>query len=385
MTDRDHGRIVPSQAQRMDDFKNRTLPVVVWSVAAIMVLIMLVGRAQRFDYIGLAQSPEYEISSSADGTIETVVVELFQDVDAGDVVVKLNDERVMASIRTSEATIRQLNAELDATGAQILAETGQGVADWTADLRRFQIDEEQRRLDILSLRVVIESDQVELERVGLELARADSLLDAGLISRSEFDITRLMYEGVRGRIDENLVLLKQTEQEYRAALARREAYEMELPRHPQDDPLLQPLREAIAVESRRLREIELQREALTLRSPVMGRVSQILCRRGQSVVPGEPILMIAEQSVQEIVAYLDEASGAEVQENTPVMVSSRNGSRTVAESVVLRVSPSIQALPPRLWTNPRVPDYGRAVVIAATPAMHLTPGELVNVKFLPGR
>jgi multidrug resistance efflux pump len=369
----------------MEDFKNRTLPVVVWSVAALMVLIMLVGRAQRFDYIGLAQSPEYEISSSADGTIETVVVELFEDVDAGDVVVKLNDEQVMASIRTSEATIRQLNAELDATGAQILAETGQGVADWTADLRRFQIDEEQRRLDILSLRVVIESDQVELERLGLELARADSLLEAGLISRSEFDITRLMYEGVRGRIDENLVLLKQTEQEYRAAQARREAYEIELPSHPQDDPLLQPLREAIAVESRRLHEIELQREALTLRSPVMGRVSQILCRRGQSVVPGEPILMIAEQSVQEIVAYLDEASGMEIRENTPVMVSSRDGSRTVAESVVLRISPSIQALPPRLWTNPRIPDYGRAVVIAATPAMHLTPGELVNVKFLPGR
>ena len=49
---------------------------------------------------------------------------------------------------------------------------------------------------------------------------------------------------------------------------------------------------------------------------------------------------------------------------------------------MLRVSPTIQELPPRLWRNPRVPDYGRAVVIAAAPGMRLTPGEVVNVKFL---
>ena len=53
----------------------------------------------------------------------------------------------------------------------------------------------------------------------------------------------------------------------------------------------------------------------------------------------------------------------------------------MAESVVLRVGESIQPLPQRLWRDPRFPDYGRAVVIAATPTMRLTPGELVNVKF----
>ena len=75
--------------------------------------------------------------------------------------------------------------------------------------------------------------------------------------------------------------------------------------------------------------------------------------------------------------------GLQIRESTPVIVSSRSSGRTVAESVVLRVGPSIQPLPQRLWTDPRFPDYGRAVVIAATPAMNLTPGEIVNIKFLP--
>jgi len=383
MSNKGEQLVTPSRAQRVDEFKRRTMPLLVWSVCAAIVLVMLVGRAQRFDYIGMAQSPEYEISASGGGTIELVVVDLFDDVSPGDVVVKLDDALVMASIHTSEATIRQLNAELEATGAQLLSGTGGGTAGWRADLRRFQIDEEQRRLDILSLRVVTESDQVEAERLGLELARAEALFEAGLINRNEYDITRLMHQEVRERIDTNLVLLEQTQEEYSAARERRENFEKDLPQQAPDEPLLQPLRAAIAVEGQRLHEIELQRASLTLRSPVVGRVSQILGRRGQSIVPGEPIIMIAEQSVKEIVAYLAEEDGLQIRENTPVFISSRGGGHTIAESKVLRVGPSIQPLPQRLWMDPRIPDYGRAVVIAATPAMNLTPGELVNIKFDP--
>ena len=98
--------------------------------------------------------------------------------------------------------------------------------------------------------------------------------------------------------------------------------------------------------------------------------------------PGEPILLIAERSVREIVTYLDEQASSEIGENTPVMVAASNGNGVLAESVVVRVSPSIQELPPRLWRNPRVPDYGRAVVIAVSPDMGLTPGQRVDVRFL---
>ena len=38
-------------------------------------------------------------------------------------------------------------------------------AGLNADLRRFQADEESRRLGVLAQRVVVESEQVELERL----------------------------------------------------------------------------------------------------------------------------------------------------------------------------------------------------------------------------
>jgi multidrug resistance efflux pump len=368
------------RAQRVDDFMRRTLPLIVWSVCALTVVVLLVGRARSYHYVGLARAMEYEISSATPATLESVIVDLFDDVEAGDVVAKLDDQPLLAAIRVSEAAIQQLSAQLDATRLKLSSDSGQGVAGWTSDLRRFQIDEEQRRLGILSLRVDIESDRMELELRILEKNRAASLVEAGIISQGEYDIARVAQEQVQRRLEDNVILLAQLEEEYEDARARREAFENEHPQSLEGEPLLDPLRHAITVETRRLEEIELMRRSMLLRSPVVGRVSEILCRRGQAVRPGEPILLIAEQSVHEIIAYLDEETGSQVEPNQIVLVASSGESGTVAESVVLRVSPSVQLLPERLWRSPQVPDYGRAVVIAASPAMKLTPGQTVDVK-----
>lgn len=372
-------------AQRMMDFRVRTMPLIVWSACVLIVAMMLLGRASRFEYLGLAQATEYPISPVATGTIEAVVVDIYDRVDVGEMVATLDDSRLLASIATSSAKLVKLQAELEATRATLLTNEGQGMANWAADLRRFQADEQKRRLDVLSLRVVHEERQIELERMEIEKQRARELYDAGVIAETLWDQARLERDEVRQGLEEGQVLLEQTEAEYFAAKSRREEYETGLPSKDWMDPILRPLQEAIEVESRRLDEIDVRRQALVLRSPVAGQVSDILCRRGQSVRPGEPVVVVAEGSVREIVAFLTEDDGRDIAPSTPVMVSTRGGGGTVSESVVIRVGPSIQEMPPRLWRNPRRPDYGRAVVIAAVPGMRLTPGELVNVKFLDPR
>jgi multidrug resistance efflux pump len=372
-------------SQRVEDFRHRSLPVVVWTVSALVVVVLLFSRVQRFEYIGLAEALEYEVSASATGTLDHVLVDLYDSVDVDDVVAKLDDSALLAAIETSNATIRQLSAEFEATRNELLTETDRGMASWTADLRRFQIDEESQRLRILELRGTINSDEIELERRSLEVERFASLLESGVIGQSDFDNSKLSRDSLRKLVEENRILLAQAHDEYDTAASRRLEYEKDLPALPARNSLLKPLREAISVESQRLEEIEIQREGLSLRSPVRGQVSQILCRKGQSVVPGEPILLISENSVKQIVAYLDEADQTIVAASTPVLVSSRLQPDAAGESVVLNVSPSIDVLPQRLWRDPRFPDYGRAVMIATVPGLELTPGEVVDIQFLSDR
>jgi multidrug resistance efflux pump len=382
MEARDNERIETPRAQRLAQFNSRFLPAIVWTVSALIVGGMLIGRASRLEYIGLAQATEYPVATVATGTVDRVFVDLYDRVAAGDMLATLDDSTVLASMSTANASLVKLQAELEAERARLLTDEGRGVANWEADLRRFIVDEEQRRLDLLKLKVEVESREIDLERLELETRRAKELWDAGVFSKDAYELARLRRDGLRQALADSRRLMSQTEEEYQRAHERRSAYEQQLPTDGVLEALLGPLREAIEVESRRLDEIELQRAALTLRSPIDGRVVQILARRHKTVMPGEPVVVIADESVREIVAFLHESDGREIAPSTPVMVSTRGREGTVAESVVLRVGPTVQQLPERLWRNPRIPDYGRAIVIAAAPGMKLTPGERVNVKIL---
>jgi len=378
MTDHDQPIATPP-AQKLEDFRRRTVPVLVWAVAAVVCVALMVQRTHNFEYIGIAQAFEYQVSAAATGTLESVPVRLYDSVEAGEVVARLDDSPLRASLETARATVGQLSAELEAARIDAAA----GSANLIGELRRFQVDEEERRLAVLNLRVEIETDRVQRERLELELRRSAPLVESGLISQQMFDDLQLRHRQVSRRIDDNAVLLEQTEQELQVARARRQAYEEELTPQQRGDVLLQPLREAITVATREMEEIELQLQATLLRSPVAGQVTQVLCRQGQAVRPGDPIVTVSEPFPSEIVAYLTESDRAAPRRGTRVLVASRRDPGRTAESLVVRDGHTVQPFPQRLWRDGRTPTYGRAVVIAGVPALDLAPGELVSVRFLP--
>jgi multidrug resistance efflux pump len=366
--------------QKAEHFRRQTLPLVVWSVAAVAVCGLLFVRSYRHAYVGVAQIQEYEVSSAVNGTIKSVHVRLYDDVKAGDVLATLDDTRVRAMIATAQARVKQLQGQLDAARSEILQGRGTGQATFVTDLRRFQAAEENRRLEALSLRASVASVEIEAERLGLETKRAKELLALGLLSQAEYDAQRLRYEGTQRQLEESRGLLERTETDRNAAEARRADFERQQPLLASSSTLL-PLRSAVEVETRALEEIEAQQKALVLRSPVSGQVSLVAGREGQAVVAGEPVVMVSDTSVREIVAYLGETNPAQIEPNATVELRSLSRPTEVADSKVLRVGEGILPLPQRLWRDPRVPVYGRTVVIAATPSMPFAPGELLQVRF----
>ena len=368
--------------QRVEDFKHRYLPLMVWIICAGICLWMLVDRTQQTEYIGLAESVQHNLSAPITGKLETVYVKLYQTVSIGDIVARLDAEELAARVERSQAEIGQLQAELIAAGTQLDSSNQSGLADWTTDLRRFQADEQDRRLAALDLRATIASDEIEKERMTLHVGRVGPLAEDGIVDPIVSDEARLELAAVRERLENNKTLLAQTENEYRAARSRRHEFEANLPRLPEAEPLLDPLRAAITVESQRLREAESRLASMVMRSPIEGQVTRILCRPGQSVRPGEPIATITDRTVRNIVTYLASADDRTIREDSPVLVSSLDRPGRVAESVVTQVGGSIEILPERLWAGSATPSYGRAVVIAALPNMGLRPGELLNIQFL---
>ncbi len=369
-------------ARLLDEFSGAPLTVVVWGCAVIAVVGILSNRVGRFEYVGIARTTYYEVSPSTVGTVERIAVDLYEPVEAGEVVATLEPDAVKASLATANAVLENLEAELNAARTVLARGIGPQQLDWRTDLSGFEVEVEDRRLDELALKVTLESDEVEKQRLAVQLLRLEPLHEDGIVSTSEYDDVRLLHDQISRRIEENEILLAAIQEDFRTAEARKLAFEESLPVHGREDSLLEPLRVALEVQAKRIDEIRVERQRLVLHSPVAGQVSQVPTQSGQSVVAGEPVVMIAQRFASEVVGYLPEYAPRMAEANMQVVVARSSDPAVAAESVVLRVSPTIEVIPERLWRRPGVPEYGRPFVVATAQPLQLVPGESVSISFM---
>ncbi len=359
-------------SERLADFRRGPLSLLIWLLAVGVTGWLFTRRAQDFETIGIARTLQHEISAATTGQLETILVDLYEEVEQGQIVAKLNDEALTVEIRAASVAIERLQAELDARRAESARAGEQQQTDWAADLRRFQADEDDHRLDAMALRVTIDTDQVESERLALTLHRIEKLLEDDVVSREEYDNIRLKHDEVGKRIEINELLLAQTEQAWRDAQSRRMGFSESRPELEQTEITLAPLSAEIEEQALEVTRLEIMRRHNVLRAPTAGRVTAVLCRSGQAIVRGEPILLLTEKYASEILAFASEGMPGGVKANQPVMVARTREPLKVAQTVIKRIGPAVEQLPERLWTTTR-PQYGRPFIIAALP--NTIPGE----------
>jgi multidrug resistance efflux pump len=201
-------------------------------------------------------------------------------------------------------------------------------------------------------------------------------------SLSEYDLEQVKsrHDLLVKKIESTQELIKVAKQDLDQAVQSREEYAKAEMIHPDIEKTLAPLQQAIEVQQQRIKELEIEGKALVLHSPLNGIISQILCRPGETVMPGEPIITIAEKEPTLIVAYLPESRVNNIPKTVEIIKSS-NPPR-IARSSIIRIGPSVETKPEMYWRNPNVPERGRACVIAVSPELELIPGERVGIRGL---
>jgi len=366
---------------RLELFPGGPLNIGVWLAAVVAVLAILGGRATHVEYVGIARAVEHEISPATPGTIARVLVDLYEEVERGDLVAILDDAEVKAELEVAAAELRTLESQLEDAGSGVVA--GAAV-DWQSERRRYEIDVEDRRLEELRIKVTIESDRVEKQRLEAKLGRMEPLYGEGAVTLDEYDDIRFMAATVSKRIEENLVLLAQTRDELSAALQRRGEF-VGSSGDSADAPAaayLATVRAAIDAQGARVDAARARRAALTLTAPISGTITMIGGRPGQAVDVGEAVAVIARPNDGDVVAWLPEGDRRSLQAGERVWLRSATRGGTLAESFVMRVAPTVAMLPERLWQRRDLPEYGRAVMVASAEELSLIPGETVRVRFV---
>jgi len=393
--------------------RRHILPILVWLCVVAAVVGLFTRRSQRFEVLGIAQGQVRQIASTSTGRLKSVPVQLFEKVKAGQTLAivdtVLDNEQLLeadlqSQLTTALAEIEHLAAQLVPTQDTMLAEKADREINRVAELRRFIVDTEQAKLQILTLKTQMASDEIVLEDLAVEVKITEDLLEKEAVAPYELQKAKVQYESLAKKTVENQRMLEQAEQDWEQAQQRLDSFVQRQMEHPSVDGVLEVIRKEIRVQEELMRGFFAQLDALKSRRslelkspfdgvviPIQGQANQTILRRagedvirreGEVIRAGDPIMALAELEPTEIVAYISENQLGLVKEKTTVEIIKNRYPEQKARCEVNYVGPTIELMPQRLWRNPNIPQWGRPVVIKIPERLELVPGELVGIRDL---
>ncbi|MHC5060308.1 MAG: HlyD family secretion protein [Planctomycetota bacterium] len=359
------------------------MPVLIWLGAVACVVGLYQQQWQRFEIVGMAQGVASLVSPATTGVVKTVGVELFDRVSKDQTLAILDDELLGAQLAIAAAEIERLQAALNATHNQLTVDASRIETNWVASGRRFSVDAEQLRLNILQTQTIIETDRIMLQDLELDVEISKALLAKDAVTPYDLQKALAAYDAMAKKIEENQNLLAQYQDYLAQAEQRRTEFTQKQPVVASLDTALEPLRKAITVQEKQIEEISVRRAALVLKAPFDGMVSQIQARAGETVLAGATILAVTEAAPTEIIAYADEKQAGRLRENMQVELIKNTPPAQIAKAAkVAQVGPAIEAIPARLLRNPNIPQWGRPFLVSIPQGLELTPGEIIGIRGL---
>jgi hypothetical protein len=141
------------------------------------------------------------------------------------------------------------------------------------------------------------------------------------------------------------------------------------------------LESAVLVQDAKIRQLAQQIASNEIISPVSGMISQIHHPPGTFVTAGDPVVTIATDHSDWIIAYAEQPFGRQIRVGDSVRVQSRGNRTIVAEARVEELGTQYELMPEHLWRIADVPQIALPVKVALPVELALKPGELVDVVF----
>ena len=294
-----------------------------------------------------------------------------QHVRAGDVIMVLDPTDTDLSIEKLKAQLAQLDAQIKSTG---------GAMD--VSLFRADNDEQQSFRQIDSQRAAVDSARATLTNTRLDYDRTRALVEAGAVPKAQLDDATMALNVAQANVQSQEQLLERllagvSDSGRTDSLAPIEQ-ERAAARNMQNDiEALNQQRNYLAVQ---LRELEVEKERLTLRAPEDGKILSILQKQGEMISPSVPVVLLETNRVYYDI-YVSEDQAVNLHEGDEVIGT------TVADQK--RVTGTIRLLTqaPGFADLKQSREKGQAdlsafqVRIYIDPTSGAMPGQTIGVQF----
>jgi len=370
----------------------RFLPVLVWLGAVAGVAGLFHRRIAQFEIVGIANAEVHDVGTNTRARLVSVRVQLFKKVNKGDPVAVVNtvldDERIEAAKAVIQAEIKSTEAQRTELRKNYEAEILNRQSEWWAEMRAFTADVVAARLRIEDTKTVLENDRATREKMQREIRifeienAANFGTDTTLYNK--FNEMKANLKTLEEKIKWDEGVLAKHEEKLEDANDARERYIKYLPQAGTDPNEAQHFTDlVIAALQQELNELEERQRELVLTAPCDGFISNINTQVGEVVIlPDFPAVTITEEKPSSIIAYVSENMVGHFAGRKEVEIVKGSLPKQIGRSEIINVGPRVEQLPQRLWRNPNIPQWGRAIQIEIPIGMKLLPNELVVVRVL---
>ena len=372
-------RIPVSQSRRLERIRTDLAPILFFAVCVLLSLWLWKRHGRSPNALGEVEVVRVDVIAPFAGVLAASPqgrLELFDDVDEGSVVARLDSTRAEARLETLRLDRERLEHQLVASEARIIFDRTGFVQEQQREAVRLSWQIESLRLDVLDRMTRIAVDGVEIQKLDLELESNGILISTNTVPRLDYDRLRFDRDRIKTRIGEATVALEEAEAQRDLAVERYKNLVDPIPAEVEE--LLRPLRATVAVQESRMRELQLEIDQLAIRAPISGTIVEILRRPGQTVQAGEAMMTVARADGRHIVSYIRQSQHLPLREGMSVAVTARSSGRRFG-GVLNDVGPQFEPVPPHHLADPTRPEWGLPVRLAIPATEALRPGELVDL------
>jgi multidrug resistance efflux pump len=356
----------------------------VW-LATIAALVALGGSLPMHGRIpGIVDSAHSAVTAPVDGRVASVLVMLHQEVEAGQVVARLDDKEVRLQISEATYELERLRADLLREAADRVQQGREASAEHGLDAgveqRRLVSAVEAAQLGALTVRTQLEEARVRLQGATVELDRLTTLAQQDMVGDTEVVRMRTERDALQKRVTELQGLYEEHRLRVETANQRvREFAPAGIAAQPVDTALA-PLRWALKAQEANLERIAAEAGRLDLRAPIRGRVTNLAVQAGEWTTSGTALATIVDATPRRILAYVPDAVRSQLAAQRAVRIHRADAS-FLGTTSIQSISPTVVPVPERLWSDPRVEEWAYEVVVAATGLE--VPGERVHLSLDP--
>ncbi|MBT5926825.1 MAG: HlyD family efflux transporter periplasmic adaptor subunit [Verrucomicrobia bacterium] len=353
--------------KRWLEFRHRVLPFIIFVLALLAVITLWDKHLTSPSLIGQVETTRLDIRTPSSGTITNLLVTLFQNVQKGDTIAKLDPGDPLTALG-SQADLLLAKKEL----LQLMNLT---TAASAFDIQRNVLDKERLRTELMQQKVALASAEVQLENLKNEWNRAKDLHAQELLSDSQYDLAEKTYTGAQAAVNErkNLIIdLGKTIQTIEQLITS--SQEIEEAKLDIDRTTLQ-------------RSIAKLEQDWIIRAPTDGTVTAIQKRQGEMVGSSDSIITLTESKSDTVITYLPQGSEIPVKIGQKVNIKTRTQLVRECQATIVRIGTSYELMPDMLSQLQlyKLGGIGVPLIMQLPPDFECLPGEMVNITLnIPG-